>query len=134
LHDGDQPHVAAKGLGHEHHCRRGAGRRPPDRGRAGEHSQAREDVTEDGGEEYDRANQDEEHRPSAKNRHHDLGRDGARDEAADETLSDNKAPGRNRHAPFEPGQKDGRSDCAKHEGGGQAHQFESRDADDGRRE
>jgi hypothetical protein len=76
-------------------------------------------------------NQDKEHRPSAKNRHHDVGRDGAGNKAADETLRDNKGPGRNRYTALEPGQKDGRRDRAKHESGGQANQFKDRDADDG---
>jgi hypothetical protein len=130
LHDRDQPHVAAEGVGHEHHRRRRPRRGPPDRRRARKHSQAREQIAEGGGENDHRANQGEEHRPSAKNRDDNVRRDGARDKTANETLSNNKTPGRNRHTPFEPAQTNRRADRAKHERRRQLHQFEGRDPDD----
>ena len=57
-----------------------------------EHSHAREDITEDRGEEDEhRADQDKEHRPPAEERHYDIGGDRARDKASNETLSNQQS-------------------------------------------
>ena len=130
LHDRDQPHVAAESFRHQHHGGRRAGRGAPDRRRARKHFPAGEHIAESGREEDDRADQNQEHRPLPGNRHHDVRGDASRHQAADNTLSDNKGPGRNLHPSLEPRQQDPGRDRAKHQRRGQARQFEGRNADE----
>ncbi len=130
LHDRDQPHVAAEGVGHQHHCGRRARRRAPDRRRARKHFPAGERKAESGGEKDDRADQDEEHRPFAQERHHDVGGDGAGDQAADDALRQDEGPRGNSHAPLEPREPDRRRNGAEHQGRRQPRQFEGPNADE----
>ncbi len=124
LHQRHQAYVGPEGLGHQHHRRRGARERAPDRRRSGQQAPARHRPPEAGAQDHHRADRHDEQRPRLADLAQQRQGNGARDHAADDRLSEHERGRGDAHRRLARREEDRHGDRAQQQRRGdvQAHQ------------